>query len=127
MKVSSRKLFFLACSTAIALMPILNVSASPEPASPGGVADPTLATLISSVGDDVFSTTDVASLLDPTGSNATQHYGPYASGSLDSGTCGNDWAQDMFDRDFTVHRPATNQITVVEQFKNGSFITNQGQ
>src|SRR6476660_3550916 len=98
MKFTSRKLFFLACSTAIALMPILNVSASPEPASPGGVADATLTTLITSVGDDVFSTTDVAGLIDPTGSNATQHYGTYASTSPDSGTCGNDWAQDSFNR-----------------------------
>jgi len=126
MKVTSRKLFFLACSTAIAVMPILNVSASPEPAGPGGVADATLATLITSVGDDVFSTTDVASLLDPTGSNATQHYGSYASGSGDSGTCGPDWAEDTFDRHFTVHKPATGPITVVEQFKNGSFTTIEG-
>jgi hypothetical protein len=126
MKVNSRKIFFLACSTAIALMPILNVSASPEPAGPGGVADSTLVALIAGVGDDVFSTADVTSLIGPTGSSATQHYGPYASGSPDSGTCGNDWAQDTFNRDFTVHRPATGQITVVEQFKNGSFTTNAG-
>lgn len=107
-------------------MPILNVSASPEPASPGGVADSTLVALIATVGDDVFSTADVASLIGPTGSNATGHYGPYASGSPDSGTCGPDWANDTFDRDFTVHRPATGQITVVEQFKNGSFTTIEG-
>jgi hypothetical protein len=127
MKVTSRKLFFLACATAIALIPILNVSASPEPANPGGVADATLVTLIATVGDDVFSTADVASLIDPTGSNATQHYGPYASGSPDSGTCGNNWAEDTFDRHFTVHTAATGLITVVEQFKNGSFTTKAGQ
>ncbi|MEA2644869.1 MAG: hypothetical protein QOG08_1895, partial [Chloroflexota bacterium] len=126
MKITKRKLFFLACSTALALVPILNVSASPEPANPGGVADATLAALITSVGDNVFSTADVASLLDPTGSNATQHYGPYASGSGDSGTCGPDWATDTFDRHFTVHRPPTGPITVVEQFKNGSFTTIEG-
>jgi hypothetical protein len=126
MKVTKRKLLFFACSTAIALMPILNVSASPEPANPGAAADATLATLIASVGDDVFSTADVASLLDPTGSNSTQHYGPYASGSPDSGTCGNDWAEDTFDRHFTVQKPATGPMTVVEQFKNGSFTTNAG-
>ena len=58
--------------------------------------------------------------VDPSG-HATQHYGPYASGSPDSSTCGNDWAEDTFDRDFTVRG-----TTVVEQFKNGSFVTNAG-
>jgi len=33
-------------------------------------------------------------------------------------SCGNDWANDTFDRHFTVE--------VVEQFKDGSFTTNMG-
>src|SRR5437879_514156 len=79
----------------------LPASAAPEPTGPGGVPDSALFTVISTVGDDVFSTTDLTSLIDPTGAR-TQHYGPYASGSPDSGTCGPDWANDTFDRHFTV-------------------------
>jgi hypothetical protein len=74
--------------------------------------------------DDVFATSDLTLLLNPAGANATQHYGPYASDSTDSGTCGiNDWANDTFDRHFTV-RQRDGTFTVVEQFKNGSFETN---
>jgi hypothetical protein len=103
----------------------LPASAAPEPPGPGGVSDSALITVIASVGDDVFSTTDVTSLLDPTGAT-TQHYGPYASGSPDSGTCGNDWAEDTFNRVFTVHTNPDGTFTVVEQFKDGSFVTNNG-
>src|SRR5207247_4068707 len=92
---------------------------------PAGVGDSALLTVIASVGDDVFATTDVASLIDPAGAS-TQHYGPYESGSGDSGTCGPDWANDMFDRHFTVHRNVDGTFTVVEQFKNGSFVTMAG-
>jgi hypothetical protein len=58
--------------------------------------------------------------------NGTQHYGPYTATSPDSGTCGNDWAQDSFDRDFTVRANGDGTYTVVEQFKNGSFVTTMG-
>jgi hypothetical protein len=55
--------------------------------------------------DDLFATADLTALLDPPGANATQHYGPYTNNtSPDSGTCGNDWATDTFDRHFTVRR-----------------------
>ena len=33
---------------------------------------------------------------------AAQHFGPYASNSPDEGTCGNTWANDTFDRLYTV-------------------------
>jgi hypothetical protein len=73
--------------------------------------------LINTLGDDLFSTIDLAALVDPTTSAApTTHYGPCASGSSDSGTCGNYWADDTFDRHFTVFTRATG-ITAVEQFK----------
>ena len=79
--------------------------------------------LINTVGDDLFSTTDLTTLVDPTTTAApTQRYGPYASGSPDSGTCGNDWATDTFDRHFTVFTSGTS-FTIVEQFKDGSFVT----
>ena len=82
-------------------------------------------TLINTTGDDVFATTNLTTLLDPTG-NGTQHYGPYNSMSTDSGTCGNDWAMDTFDRHFTVKRNQDGTFTVVQQFKQGSFVTNFG-
>jgi hypothetical protein len=55
--------------------------------------------------------------------SATQHYGPFASGSTDSGTCGNDWANDTFDRHFTVLANPDGTFTVVEEFKDGTFTT----
>ena len=107
---------------ALGLAAALPASAAPEPTGPGGVTDSALFTVISSVGDDVFSTTDMTSLIDPTGSK-TQHYGPYASGSTDSGTCGNDWANDTYNRHFTVQTNADGTFTVIEQFKDGEFMT----
>ena len=89
---------------------------------PSLVTDPSLITLINTTGDDVFATTNLTTLLDPTG-NGTQHYGPYNSMSTDSGTCGNDWANDTFDRHFTVRKNPDGTFLVVEQFKDGSFIT----
>jgi hypothetical protein len=101
-------------------------SAGPESVDPGAsVADPTLLALITN--DDIFATTDLSLLLAPSVAAAassqspTQHFGPYPSTSPDSGTCGNDWAMDTFDRHFTIHKG-----TVIEQFKNGSFVTNAG-
>jgi hypothetical protein len=98
------------------------VSAAPERTGVGGPTGSALLTLIVSVGDDLFSTTDLTSLVDPTG-KSTQHYGPYMSGSTDSGTCGNDWANDTFNRHFTVQRNVDGTFTVIEQFKDGSFVT----
>lgn len=57
--------------------------------------------------------------------SAAQHYGGYASGSPDSSTCGNDWANDTFERHFTV-QAGGGTLTVVEDFKEGSFVTIAG-
>jgi hypothetical protein len=90
-----------------------------------GLTSPALLALIGN--DDAFATADLSTLADPPGTaTPTQHYGPYASGSPDSGTCGNNWAEDTYDRVFTVHTSNDGTITVVEQFKNGSFVTNAG-
>jgi hypothetical protein len=59
-------------------------------------------------------------------SSSTQQYGPFPSGSPDSGTCGNDWAEDTFDRYFKVTPRPDGTFRVYEQFKNGSFVTNDG-
>lgn len=50
-------------------------------------------------------------------------YGPYPSMSPDSGTCGNNWADDAVNRVFTIQGSAPNAITVNEQFQNGTFKT----
>lgn len=74
---------------------------------------------VNTVGDDQFSTMNLATLDPP----PTQHYGPFASGSPDSGTCGNNWAEDTYNRDFSVFFDTSGSIVVVEQFKDGSFVT----
>jgi len=57
-----------------------------------------------------------------------RHYGPFHSTSPDSGTCGNFWAEDTFDRFFRVNTSPNpdGTYTVAEQFKNGSFVTAAG-
>jgi hypothetical protein len=59
---------------------------------------------------------------------ATQHFGPYASNSPDSGTCGNTWANDLFNRVYAVKTVpnADGTYNVVEQFKKGTFTTLAG-
>ena len=60
---------------------------------------------------------------------SAQHFGPYASSSPDEGTCGNTWANDTFDRDYTVKTKPNKDGTykVMEMFKNGTFTTLEGQ
>jgi hypothetical protein len=91
--------------------------------SASGVTNPAVTALITN--DDLFSVMDLTTLLATPGS-PTQHYGPFESGSPDSGTCGNDWAEDTYDRHFTLHNNRDGTYTVVEQFKRGAFETNAG-
>src|SRR5947208_3087606 len=49
--------------------------------------------------------------------------GPCASRSDGPGTCGNDWATDTVNRHFTVFSNPEGTFTVVEHFKDGTFIT----
>lgn len=121
-----RRLFFVVLP--VAAMLVLGAgqaAANPDGnQSASGVTDPALTALITN--DDLFSVMDLTTpLAMPAmpGSNGTQHYGPFPSGSPDSGTCGNDWAQDTYDRHFTVRSNHNGTFTVVEQFKNGSFVT----
>src|SRR5690349_8171751 len=105
----------------------LAIPASAAPDGTTGAAGVTAPSLLALIGnDDLFSSINLSTVLDPTGTTPTQHYGSYPSGSPDSGTCGNDWATDTFDRDFTVRSNGDGTYTVVEQFKNGSFATNAG-
>ena len=110
----------LAAATALAVLALCaTAAAAPDSGSIAGLTSPSVLTMIAGTGDDAFSTMSL-SPVDPSG-HPTQHYGPYTSTSPDSSTCGNDWAEDTFDRDFTVRG-----TTVVEQFKNGSFVTMAG-
>jgi hypothetical protein len=54
-----------------------------------------------------------------------RHFGPFAGSSADSGTCGNNWAQDTFKRHFTVSQAGATW-TVREDFKDGKFVTMAG-
>jgi len=112
-------------ASVLSLLVVAQVSAEPnsEP-SRSGITDPAVLATATGLGDDIFSTTDLTTAMaSPMGANGTQHYGPFASSSGDSGTCGPDWAQDTFDRHFTVRNNGNGTFTVVEQFKNGAFIT----
>lgn len=62
------------------------------------------------------------------GAPEVRHYGPFHSTSPDSGTCGNFWANDTFDRFFrvTMTPNADGTFDVTEQFKDGSFVTDAG-
>jgi hypothetical protein len=103
-----------------------NVLAAPDSASFGPGTPPGILALVTN--DDLFATADLTTLAPMVGPGprATQHYGAYESGSPDSGTCGNDWAEDTFDRHFTVFKNPDGTLTVVQQFKAGSFVTNAG-
>jgi len=115
-------------STAIALVAlsmaigVASVRASPETPQLGTMTiTPLLSSILNNVntiGDDTFSTVDPSTLSPP----PTQHYGPYASSSTDSGSCGPDWANDAFDRHFSIFSQ-NGAIVVVEQFKSGTFLT----
>jgi hypothetical protein len=120
-----RGVFCLLPAALVALALTVPASAGPDGnTSATGATSPALLALIGN--NDLFSTMDLSTVLNPTGTTPTQHYGPYTSDSPDSGTCGNDWAQDTFDRHFTVRSNGDGTYTVVEQFKNDSFVTNQG-
>ena len=91
----------LAAATALAVLALCaTAAAAPDSGSIAGLTSPSVLTMIAGTGDDAFSTMSL-SPVDPSG-HPTQHYGPYTSTSPDSSTCGNDWAEDTFDRDFTV-------------------------
>lgn len=62
-----------------------------------------------------------------TASQDTVHYGPINSGSPDSGTCGNDWANDTYKRVFVASTTAeSGTYTVTESFIAGRFVTIEG-
>jgi hypothetical protein len=117
----------LVLPVAAALLIFMSGTALADPEGPhaAGLTPPGVLALITD--DDLFSTTDLSLLLAPPAplatSPKTQHYGPYTSDSTDSGCNIDPWANETFDRHFTVRPNPDGTITVVEQFKNGSFTT----
>src|SRR5437016_13120572 len=118
-------------STAIALVVlsmavgVTSVRAAPENPQVGTtLLTPLLSNLLNianTVGYDQFSTVDLTTLVDPS-TTATMHFGPYASGSPDSGTCGNYWAEDTYDRHVSVCQNNADGSSVVgDQFRDGNF------
>jgi hypothetical protein len=62
-----------------------------------------------------------------TSAGGTFKDGPYSATTPDSGCSGNNWAQDLFVRNFVVTLPAVGGIfTVKEKFQKGRFLTNDG-
>ena len=57
------------------------------------------------------------------GEGGGQDFGPFASASGDSGTCGPDWAADTFNRSFTVQGNSDGSFSVRESFTQGRFVT----
>jgi hypothetical protein len=58
---------------------------------------------------------------------AVTQVGPVPSSSPDSGTCGNDWAEDQFNRFFMIKATGrSGTFRVFEKFKDGSFVTVEG-
>jgi hypothetical protein len=79
----------------------------------------------------VLTATVVALAMVPAVSMASQparHYGPFDSASPDSGTCGNNWANDTFKRTFSAATTPNpdGTYTVVESFISGRFVTVAG-
>jgi len=63
-----------------------------------------------------------------TASQDTVRYGPINSGSSDSGTCGNDWANDTYKRvfDASTAPDGAGNYTVTESFIAGRFVAVDG-
>jgi len=112
------------CLTVAFIEPALAAPGDTAPFQAGSTLAGVL-TQIAQVGDDTFSTMDLSTVL-ANGGTPTQHYGPFPSTSPDSSTCGNNWATDAFDRHFTVRNNGNGTYEVVEQFKNGAFVTMAG-
>lgn len=56
----------------------------------------------------------------------TQHLGPFAVITTDGGSCGNSWANDTFERSYTIISNGDGNFTVKEKDK-GTFVTIAGQ
>jgi hypothetical protein len=53
----------------------------------------------------------------------SNRFGPFKGASGDSGTCGPDWANDTYQREFAVKEATAGTWTVKESFLDGEFVT----
>ena len=67
----------------------------------------------------------VCSLLPAAAAPGTQHFGPFSVNTTDGGSCGNSWANDTFERRYTVISNGGGNFTVREQ-DHGTFVTIAG-
>ena len=58
-----------------------------------------------------------------TTSAGTEHFGPFASTTVDGGSCGHPWATDTVNRYFTVTDNGDGTFRVTEEFRDGTFVT----
>jgi hypothetical protein len=125
LEATLRRLLVPFTVVALALTTTSLASAHPDGVQPNGTTDPGILALITN--DDLFSTADLSLVLAPAApmgmSNGTQHYGPYTTNDTDSGCNIDPWNTETFDRHFTVRANGDGTFTVVEQFKNGDFVT----
>jgi hypothetical protein len=95
----------------------------------GGLENLAIGTLIGTVGgEEAFADADLVPLLpagDPNSGRGSRSFQVKDAKRGDRGSCGNIWANDTFDVIFHVKRDdeGPGQYTLVEQFKNGSFVT----
>jgi len=118
-----RRFILIALAGAVTALALTVGSAAGSPGADSQVA--TKASLLATTVDPLQEELAIDAMASST-SNGTKHFGPFPSTSPDSGTCGNDWAEDTFDRFFTVRQTGAGTYEVYEQFKNGSFVTNAG-
>jgi hypothetical protein len=52
-----------------------------------------------------------------------RQFGPFLVATTDGGSCGNSWANDVFDRFWNVHNNGDGTFSVREEDKDGSFAT----
>jgi hypothetical protein len=53
----------------------------------------------------------------------TDHFGPFAGSSPDGGSCGIPWANDTYDRSYTVHDNGDGTFNVTAESRHGTFVT----
>jgi hypothetical protein len=53
----------------------------------------------------------------------TDHFGPFAGSSPDGGSCGIPWANDTYDRSYSVHDNGDGTFKVTADSRHGTFVT----
>jgi hypothetical protein len=105
---------------------VLNLTASGDGYGNGGIVGKDIermSLLQDEVGTAVLTNLAFAA---PT-VRSTVQFGPFAGGSPDSGTCGNNWANDTYQRTFTVTTMSDGEQTLRQDYTGGFFTTIAGK